>query len=318
MVYVPTLEYGVGRPVKIAIIGPGALGCLFGGRLAMDGHDVSLLHYRESYVDHVNEHGLRIESEGSTRTVSVPATTDASTIGHADLVLVFVKAHLTETALAEHSDCIGPETYLLSLQNGLRHYDRVRDHVGGDRALAGVTYQGAVMEEPGQVRHTSDGVSTFGGTTTEFAHEIERIFTAAGLPATLVSDPEPHIWSKQLISLPIKPLASLTRLSNGELVANDETRAVMEQIVREAVVVADAKDIDLHVDDPMEEIVQTCEASYSHYSSMLQDVRAGRKTEIDEVNGALVELAREEDVDVPVNTLVTRLVHGLERSYLDD
>ncbi|WP_436348484.1 ketopantoate reductase family protein [Natronorubrum sp. FCH18a] len=304
--------------MKVAVIGPGALGCLFGGRLALAGHEVWLLHHRQAAVDRLNEQGLRIDSDGTTHRVAVPATTDAADVGHADLVIVFVKSHVTESALEQHAACIGPDTAVLSLQNGLRHDERLREFVGDRRAIAGVTYQGAVMEEPGRVRHTSDGVSTFGGGDTTTVRNVARTLSEAALPAEVVDDPTTHIWSKQLISLPVKPLASLTRLSNGELVDCDETRAVMEFVVEEAIAVADAKGIELTTDDPMDEIVRTCRASYSHDSSMLQDVRAERKTELDEVNGALVEMGREEGVDVSVNALLTRLVRGLEYSYLEE
>lgn len=305
--------------MKIAVIGAGALGCLFGGRLTEAGNDVALLHHRQSYVDRLNEEGLIVEDEnGDVTEVPVEATTDAAEFGPADLAIVFVKSHQTEEALAEHADCIGQETDLLSLQNGLRHYERLVEFAGRDRAFAGVTYQGAVVEEPGYVRVTSTGPSTFGGTDASGARRIAEVLEEAGFPTERVDDPRPYIWAKQLMSLPIKPLAALTRLSNGELVATPETRKLMADIVGEAERVAEARGIDVPMDDPMAEVVATCEHSSSHYSSMLQDVRAERKTEIDDVNGAIVDIAREEGVDVPVNELVTNLVRALEKSYLDD
>lgn len=303
--------------VNIAVIGAGALGCLFGGRLAKCGHNVHLLHYRQPYVDQLNEEGLTIESEnGETTDIAVTATTDASEVGPVDLAIVFVKSYQTQAALAEHSACIGPETNLLSLQNGLRHYDRLLDVVRENHAFAGVTYQGAVAEKPGYIRVTSTGASTFGGTDDTAAHRIGDALLEAGFPVELVADPRPHIWAKQLMSLPIKPLAALTHLSNGKLITTPETRELMEQIVTEAKAVAESRGIDIPMDDPMAEVVATCEGSHSHYSSMLQDVRAERKTEIDDVNGAIVDIAHEEGINVPVNELATNLVRALEKSYL--
>ena len=152
--------------MQVAVIGAGALGCLFGGRLADNGHDVTLVHYRQPYVDELNQRSLRVVSDIDaidTVKLSVLATTDAATVGPVDLALVFVKAHQTEGALCQHAACIGPETTVLSLQNGFGHYETLCDHVGTERALAGVTYQGAVVEEPGVVKHTNDGISTVGG-----------------------------------------------------------------------------------------------------------------------------------------------------------
>lgn len=303
--------------MQVAVIGAGALGCLFGGRLATD-HDVTLVHYRQSYVDTLVRDGLRVVSDvdgGETLDVSVPATTDAASIGPVDLALVFVKAHQTEAALSQHDACIGPDTTVLSLQNGLGNYETLCDHVGQERALAGVTYQGAVVEEPGVVRHTGDGVSTFGGENADAAERVADALEDAGLPAETTTDPRVAIWQKQLISLPIKPLAALTRLPNGELTEDDELADLMERIVSEALAVAAARGVDLPEEDYFETVLTVCERSSSHRSSMLQDVLAGRQTEIDAVNGAVVDLAAEEGVDVPANELVTRLVHGLERSY---
>lgn len=304
--------------MKIAIIGAGALGCLFGGRLAASGQEVYLLHHRQSYVEQLNENGILIEGDGGDSSrVQVTATTDAAEVGPADLVFLFVKSHQTVAALEEHSSCIGPDTNLLSLQNGLQHYDRLIDFSGPERAFAGVTYQGSVVESPGHIRVTSTGSSTFGGTNTEAARGIEKLLEDAGFPVERVDDPRPHIWAKQLVSLPIKPLAALTQLSNGKLVATPEIRELMEEIVQEAMLVAESKGIEIPLKDPMTEVVSTCERSQSHHSSMLQDIWAERKTEIDDVNGAIVDLAEEEGVDVPANELVTQLVRGREKSYLD-
>ncbi|WP_254525832.1 ketopantoate reductase family protein [Natrinema caseinilyticum] len=303
--------------MKIAVIGAGALGCLYGGFLATAGHDVWLIHHRQSTVDSLNRTGIRIESDDGVTSVSVPATTDAAEVGDADLVLVFVKAHQTIDALEQHDGCIGPETTLLSLQNGLRHYDQLADVVGADRALAGVSYQGARIDRPGQITQTAAGRSVLGGGDPQTARDVVRILAAAGLPADRVDDPTRAIWAKQLVSLPVKPVAALTRLPNGQLVTTDGPRSVMERIVREAELVAATVGIDLPDADPMERVVDICRSGPTHRSSMLQDVLDERKTEIDEINGALVDIARAENVDVPANALVTELVRGLERSYLE-
>lgn len=305
--------------MNVAVIGAGALGCLFGGRLTQAGNDVWLVHHRRSYVDRLNKAGLIIEDmDGGVAEISVDATTNAAEVGPVDLAIIFVKSHQTEAALREHAACMGPQTNLLSLQNGLRHYERLVEFSDEDRAFAGVTYQGAVVEEPGYVRVTSTGPSTFGGADEATARRIASVLEEAGFPAEVVGDPRPHIWAKQLISLPIKPLAALTRLSNGELVVTPETRELMAEIVAEAERVAESRGIEVPLDDPMAEVVAACEHSSSHYSSMLQDIWAERKTEIDDVNGAIVDLAREEGVEVPVNNLVTNLVRALEKGYLDD
>ncbi|MFB6310478.1 MAG: ketopantoate reductase family protein [Salinirussus sp.] len=303
--------------MDVAVIGPGALGCLFGGRLADAGHDVTLIHHRQEYVDRVTADGLKIESQVDgepSLDIAVEATTDAASVGVVDLAIVFVKAHVTERALDQHGACIGSETAVLSLQNGLRHDAILREQVGTDRALAGTTYQGAILEAPGHITQTAAGPSTFGGENMAAARRVAEALNEAGLPAELTDDPERIIWEKQLLSIGIKPIAALTRLTNDRAVATPARRDLMRQLITEAVRVARARDVDLPDRDHAEGVIEICTGT-DHYSSTLQDVWAERKTEIDEINGALLDMADEVGIDVPANRIATTLVRGLEESY---
>ncbi len=303
--------------MKIAVIGAGALGTLLGGLLADAGEDVHLLHHRESYVDAVNDEGVRIERDGRSRVVEVPATTDAADVGPADLGLVLVRSYQTREALAEHAACISPETRLLTFQNGLTNYEVLGSVVGEERALAGLTYQGADLQAPGVVRHTNAGETILGGPDGAFAERVRDTFEAAGIEVEVVEDPRAHVWDKQLVSIAFKPLAALTRLHNGPMVHDEALRELMEHLVAEAQAVAEARGIELFTEDPVAKVRRIGEANPDHRSSMLQDVAAGRKTEIDEVNGAVVEYGREAGIPTPYNAALTALVSGLERSYLD-
>jgi len=305
--------------VRIAVIGPGAVGTLFGGLLAQAGHDVWLLHHRESFVERVAEEGVRIEDgagEAAPIRLSVPATTDATSVGPVDLALVLVKAHQTMEAVTDHEACIGPETRVLSLQNGVSNHYRLREHVGAARTLTGVTRQGGALAGPGHVVRSGGGRTVLGGADGAFAERVAETFRAAGIPADAVADPFSHVWEKQAFGGAIKPTAALTRLRNGELVADESIAAFMEGLVRETAAVADALGYAIDPDGVCDDLRAGMRGS-EHTSSMLQDVEAGRRTEIEECNGAVAEFATEEGIDVPHNRLATTLVRGLERSYLD-
>lgn len=305
--------------MRIAVIGAGALGCLFGVRLDDTGNDVWLVHHREKYVRELSENGVRIRDDTGTRRLHahVPATTDSSDVGPVDLALVLVKAHHTREAIEDHTACIGPETRVLSLQNGLRNRGKLRALVGADAAFTGVTYQAADLERPGIVYHTANGPCVFGGRDTAFAEQIETTFEEAGIPVEVVDDPRAHIWEKQLLAAAVMPLAALTRLEIGSLVEDDRFVEVMDRLLDEVVAVAEARDVDILTDDPLSDVVSACQAAPSHKSSALQDIEKGKKTEIGEVNGAIVSFAAEEGIDVPFNRTLVSLVQGLERSYLD-
>lgn len=308
--------------MKVAVIGAGALGTLLGGLLADAGQDVHLLHHDPAVAAEIEREGVHVEGNTLPQeplSLDLPVTTDATVGGPADLGLVTVRSYQTRDALEEHAACIGPETRLLTFQNGLSTYETLREIVG-DRALGGYALQGASIESPGRVRHTNSGPVRFGGPDRAFARKVADAFAACGFDdVTVVDDPIPHIWDKQLTSsLSFKPIAALTRLVNGPMVADDALVAVMEALTAEAQAVAEARGIPLLTEDPVARVVELGRNNPDHPSSMFQDVRAGRKTEIDELNGAVVDYAREAGVNAPVNELLTALVRGLERSYLDE
>jgi len=306
--------------MKVAVIGPGSLGTLFGGLLANDGHEVWLCHYRESYAEAIRRDGVRIESDILDESVveaDIEATTDASEAGHVDLALVLVKAHQTRDALDRHEGCIGPGTAVLSLQNGLLNERILSDIVGAEQVLTGITYQGGDRGEPGRVEHTYTGETRFGGEDMDAAREIATALTEAGIEnVAAIEDYRRRIWEKQIGGVSVKPLAALTRLTCGGMVADEDRVELMRALMREAEAVAEAHGIGVDVDydaDVIDPLVDS-----PHRSSILQDVTAERKTEIDHINGAIVELAAEVDVDVPRNEAVTTLVRGLEDSYLGE
>jgi 2-dehydropantoate 2-reductase len=308
--------------MQIAVIGAGSLGTLLGGILAHDGNDVQLIHHREEYVRKLDRNGVRVEGDAvrdAPFVVDVPATTDAGEVGHVDLGIVVVRSHQTREALMEHEECLGPDTRLLTLQNGLTNLDTLREVVTPRRAFGGITFVGAEREAPGVVRNTNMGPTTVGGPDRRFADRIGETFRSAGLgDVTVVEDPIPYIWDKQMVSLAFKPVAALTRLRNGPIVDDDDLVWLIERVVSEARTVARARGIELPTDDIVGRIVETGRNSPDHRSSMLQDVAAGRKTEIDDINRAIVAYADAEGVEVPFNRALSALVEGLERAYLDE
>lgn len=304
--------------MDIAVIGAGALGSLFGGLLASDGNDVWLLHHRKEYAEALEERGVTIEeADGDTRQIQVNSTVDAAAVGPVDLAIVLVKSHQTLPSVRQHDACLGPETRVLSLQNGLTNHYRLREHVGAERTLHGVTYQGAERDGPGRIHRTAPGPSIFGGKDAAFARRAGDVFESAGVEARVVADPFEYVWRKQLWGVAIKPVAALTRLPNRELVADERLLRVMYRLMEEAATVAAARGVEVDAHDVFEQLTSALAGS-THTSSMLQDVTAGRRTEVGDVNGAVVELGEVEGVDVPYNEMATALVEGLERGYLEE
>jgi 2-dehydropantoate 2-reductase len=305
--------------MEIAVIGPGAVGTVFGGLLADDGHDVWLVHHREEFVTAIEDRGVRVEhgTDEPTLRVDVPATTDAATVGAVDLAVVLVRTYQTIDAVTEHAACVGPDTRVLSLQNGVTNHHRLQEHLGPDRTLVGVTRQSGSLAAPGHVVRAGSGPTVLGGADGAFTERVAATFRAAGIGTEAVEDPFSHVWRKQALGGAIKPVAALTGRPNGSLLGIDDLPTVMRGLVREASAVASARGFPVDAGAVYEDLRDGVRDS-EHRSSMLQDVEAGRRTEIDDCNGAVVAFAAEEGIDVPYNEMATALVRGLERSYLGD
>jgi 2-dehydropantoate 2-reductase len=302
--------------MRIGIIGAGALGSVFGAYLHDSGEDVVLFDIDEDQVSAIDENGLFIERpDRDDLRVYPEVSTDPSTLGVVDVAFVFVKAFDTRQAMRDAEPLYDDETIVVTLQNGLKNMETIAEFVPDDNVVGGATTVGSATEGPGQILHTGWGKSILGGPDPERVEQVKELVEGASLETTVVDDPEPHIWRKQFVSVGIKPIAALTELVDGPLAEHDVTRSAMRKLIEEAVAVARAKDIEIFSEDPVEDAYHTCEINYETKSSMLEDVENARPTEIDHINGAIVEYGMEVGVETPHNQFVTELVKGKEHSY---
>lgn len=302
----------------IGIIGAGALGGLFGGYLSKSGNNVAFVDKNAELVKTINEEGLTIERPGEEEFTVFPiATTTPADIDPVDLLFVFVKAIHTEQAIQEATPMLDDDTAVVTVQNGLRNVDIISGHVPAERVVGGTTTMGSSLGALGNVLHTGKGETKIGGDDDAAVTRTAETLMQAGIETSTVDNPRPHIWDKQLISVAIKPTAALTELLDGPLAERSETAWVMEKLVEEAVEVAEARGIDTLADDPVEAVEEVCAVNYDTMSSMLEDVLNERTTEIDHINGAIVDYAEQEGIEAPYNRMVTNLVKGKEYSYDD-
>lgn len=303
---------------RIGIVGAGALGGLFGGYLVDSGADVVFIDKDTELVERINEAGLTVDRpDGGSVTVHPEATTTPDAVDPVDVLFVFVKAIHTEQAIQDAAPLRHEGTVVVTVQNGLKNLDILREYVPPERVVGGTTTEGSSVQERGHVLHTGRGETKIGGEDTDAAARVATLLTDAGIETTVVDRPAAHIWEKQLVSVAIKPTAALTGLLDGPLAEHEETAWVMEQLVEEAVAVAKARGVDLRLADPMETVREVCELNYDTKSSMLEDVQKHRRTEIDHINGAIVDYAEQEGIAVPHNRMATALVKGKVHSYTD-
>jgi 2-dehydropantoate 2-reductase len=318
-VSVPASLPGLDRPWRIGVVGPGALGCLFGGLLALAGHDVRLLGRRREQAEALQRDGVVVERDGEARRSAVQASVDPAELGPVDLAIVLVKATDTAEAAASLPALLGPNAPALSLQNGLGNVEALTAVLGADRVLGGVSSQGATTLGVGHVRHAGFGPTSLAeaaGGLTARAETIATLLDRAGLNARAFADAAPLIWGKLIANAAINPLGALLRCQNGQTVERPSSRELFVGLAREAGDVARALRVMLPFDDPAEHAESVARVTYGNRNSMLQDVESCRRTEIGAINGAVAALGAHHGVPTPLNATIATLIRALEDEYL--
>lgn len=297
--------------MKVMILGAGAMGCLFGAAFHRAGHAVTLVDVNAAHVGAINASGLELDTRTGIEHLPIPALLPVAVTDVADLIVVFTKTFHTTAALAGVAAAIGPDTQLLSLQNGLGNDRKLAGFVADPQVMVGASMLPSDLVGPGKVRSHGTGYSklypAFGGDPA-FAAKVAEALTTGGLPAQL--DPGIHaaIWAKAIFNATMNPLCALTLRTPGFLGAHGESRALITAAVNEGVTAAHANGV--MVDPaPIHALTETSMTDHAdHEASMLQDVKAGRRTEVDAINGAIVEAAHGAGLAVPVLETLWRLV----------
>ncbi len=303
--------------MRFVIVGPGAMGSVFGAMLARGGHDVSLLGRPSLHLWALRDRGLNLTTRGGAiERAKLPATDDPAVAADADTIIVLVKTGETAEAMSAINPHVHPEQVVLTLQNGMGNAGNIRAALGkGPRILAGVTSQAATRTEPGSVVHSGEGPTIIGFVDEEdapLAATLAGVFTAAGLPATSVVDIERWIWQKVAVNAAINGLTALGGFPNGVIATKPELLAAAEIIAEEAASVARAKGSELG--GMRRAILETAHATADNRSSMLQDLEAGRRTEVDAIHGAILKAGEETGIATPVIQVIAALIEAKEQA----
>ncbi|MDD5236095.1 MAG: 2-dehydropantoate 2-reductase [Candidatus Omnitrophica bacterium] len=304
--------------MKIVIVGPGAMGCLLAAYLAKSKEEIWLFDKNKERAEHIDKEGISVEGISGAWRAKVNATTQASDIKDADLVIICVKSYHTKQAVNTIKPLLAENTTVLSIQNGIGNIEIISEGAGSERVIAGSTNMGATLLGYGSVRHAGKGETVIGrldGKITVEMRRIREIFNRVGLETKISRDIKGLLWSKLIINVGINALTAITRLNNGRLVELVSTRTILKEAVNEAVRVAKKKRIKLIYDDPLAKVEAVCEATAQNTSSMLQDVLRKKSTEIDFINGVIVRQAEDLGMPATVNSVLVNLVKAIESSY---
>jgi len=303
--------------LRIAVVGAGAIGCLFGSKLHRAGQSVLLIHHNRHVAASIRNKGVRIkELSGKVVQAHIETKSGLSRRDRPELILVTVKAYDTEEAAALIKKSVAPRVPVLSLQNGLGNVESLQHYLGSDTTIAGTTTEGALTTGPGEVVHTGSGMTWVGetnGTVSERCRIIETAFRRAGFSTIVTKNIQGVLWTKAIVNSAINPVSALTRVRNGDLQKSPELRDVASKTIGEGSAVAHANGV-LLKPSPKSLFPKVLASTLTNKSSMLQDIEAGRKTEIRQLNGMISRLGSAVGVSTPLNDVLTRLVLGLEAS----
>lgn len=307
--------------MKILIVGAGAMGSLFGGRLKAQQTEVLLYNRNNPHVEEINQSGLTIVERNNQETkVPLKVVHEISETDHYDVVLVLVKAHATKAVLETLKNSFSVETLFVTMQNGLGNLNVIAELFPKNPVVAGTMGSGASVESSGRILHRGWGKNYIGlsggaggqGKLLEFIELLNR----SGLETELAEDVQTVIWNKLFVNVAYNSLTALTRLRNGDILNTEEGKELLRRVVAEAVQVAGTQGISVDA----ETIIANClrmgqEDIGANKSSMLMDILHKRKTEIDAINGAVAKLGDKHGIDTPYNEFITGVIKVIEANY---
>lgn len=290
--------------MKVSVIGPGAMGCLFAARLAKAGIETTLVDYQAERAARLWASGITVESDDGPFTIKVK--TSATMPNQQDLVIVTVKSHATSNLT------LNAKAPVLTIQNGLGNIETLCSLVGSTNLLVGVTTEASTLLSEGRIRHAAAGITRFGSWTSCPSGPTAKALEKAGFKVEVTESPGQVVWEKVAVSAGVNPITALLNVPNGAILEIPEARQLMRDLVVEAVKVASTEGY--RFDRSLVEVAEaTCAETKNNISSMLQDVRASRKTEIDAISGEIVRRAQQCALPTPRTRVVWQLLKGMEQ-----
>lgn len=288
--------------MRVAVVGPGAMGCLFAARLSRGGVDTTLVDHDSGRAGRLRSSGIVVEAADGTYTEQPSVVAEMP--GDVDLFVLLTKAHSTEKVSFPE---LAP---VLTLQNGLGNVETLAGSVGSARLLAGTTSEAATLLGEGRTRHAASGVTTVGAWTSCPTEVAVEALEKGGFEVRVTESPGQAIWEKVAINAGINPLTALLDVPNGRLVEIPEARQLMRDLVVEAVKVASTEGY--RFDHSLVELAEiVCRETADNISSMLQDVRAHRMTEIEALSGEILRRGQSAALPTPRTRVIWQLILGL-------
>jgi 2-dehydropantoate 2-reductase len=317
------------KNIKIGVIGAGSIGSLFGGYLAAIKSDIYnvevFLFGRKKHMDAINKNGLTVDKGQQTITIKNMKThknsKNLSIIF--DYLFITTKTYDLKNVLVQFQSLIESCKYLVILQNGIGNEMLVKQFCSEEKIIRAVTINGVFLDKPGHLIYSGEGLTKIGFPFMRLKKSeqgsldlqlLKDLLDTASLNTIIVDDIIKECWEKAFINIGINAFGALTRLKNGQLLEIDGLKKLMAEAINESLLVAKQRGIQLSDKDYISLTYEIAKKTAENKNSMLQDILKGKNTEINFLNGIIVEYAKELEISVPINDLLTKLIKGLEQS----
>ena len=309
-----------GARSKVIVVGAGAMGSLFAARFARAGCETWVYDVWAEDVERIHDFGLTVRSGDAEEAIPMHATTDPREPGVADVILIFVKYNQTRQAASDIAPAVGPDTVVLTLQNGLGNVKLIREVIPQATLLCGFTTLTSELLGPGLIEASYVGrgetcVWSADGVTNDACVATVELLNQSGINATVDPEIELHIWEKLIVNCCLNTLCAMSGLSVGALVDRPEVWPILDGITDEIVAVAARKEIALTRDAARGFLRDVAKEARAHYPSMLRDIQAEKQTEIECLNGAVIRAAERFGIEVPYNRFAYGMIRTLEETY---
>ena len=300
--------------MKIAVIGAGAMGSIYGGHLSLK-NEVYLVDTNPDVVRTINEKGITLEENGEDHVYNPQAVTDTGGLPEMDLVILFVKALFSRAALAGNKNLIGENTYLMTLQNGSGHEDILGEFVPVERIIIGTTEDQGTILGMAHIRHGGKGGTNLGMLVPDTEGMLPRLketLDECGFNGRIHKNIQQLIWNKLFVNVALSAVTAVLNVKMGFIAEEPHALALTEQLLHEAVQVAHAMGLEADEAHLREEIIETAKRVPDGVTSICADLSNGRKTEVDTISGSVVRAAEKCGVEVPAHKFLVNMVHAME------
>lgn len=300
--------------MRIAVIGAGAMGSIYGSRLSLK-NEVFLVGTNKAVIDIINQNGLILEENGQNNKYFPKAVNSTQGLKSVDLIILFVKALYSRSALEANKNLIAPDTYLMTLQNGSGHEDILSDFVPKERIIIGTTEDNGAVLSPAHVRHGGKGNTNVGmlvDDAEKFLPKLKEAFNSCGFNVKIHENIQQLIWNKLFVNIAFSAVTGILKSEMGFIAGCEYAMNLSKKLLHEAVSVAHAMGLEADEEKLLEEIKSVSENSPNGVTSICADLRAGRKTEVDTISGSVVRAAKKYKIDVPCHEFIVNMIHAME------